>query len=105
MGPQLMENMRAQAVRFGAEIVTDDVTAIKAHGDIKSVTDGAGNVHQARALILATGSGYRELGLPDEKGSVVTVFRGAQPAMVSFSVIKILLLWVEVTLHLKKPPS
>ncbi len=67
MGPQLMENMRAQAVRFGAEIVTDDVTAIKAHGDIKSVTDGAGNVHQARALILATGSGYRELGLPDEK--------------------------------------
>ena len=67
MGPQLMENMRAQAVRFGAEIVTDDVTEINAHGDIKSVTDGSGNVHQARALILATGSGYRELGLPDEK--------------------------------------
>lgn len=67
MGPQLMENMRAQAVRFGAEIVTDDVSAITTHGDIKSVTDGAGNVHQARSLILATGSGYRELGLPDEK--------------------------------------
>lgn len=67
MGPQLMENMRAQAVRFGAEIVTDDVTEINAHGDIKSVTDGSGNVHQARALILATGSGYRELGLPNEK--------------------------------------
>lgn len=67
MGPQLMENMRAQAVRFGAEIVTDDVLAITTHGDIKSVTDGAGNVHQARSLILATGSGYRELGLPDEK--------------------------------------
>lgn len=67
MGPQLMENMRAQAVRFGAEIVTNDVTEINAHGDIKSVTDGSGNVHQARALILATGSGYRELGLPNEK--------------------------------------
>jgi thioredoxin reductase (NADPH) len=67
MGPQLMENMRAQAVRFGAEIVTNDVTEINAHGPIKSVTDGSGNVHQARALILATGSGYRELGLPDEK--------------------------------------
>ncbi len=67
MGPQLMENMRAQAVRFGAEIVTDDVTEIKAEGDVKYVTDGSGNVHQARALILATGSGYRELGLPNEK--------------------------------------
>lgn len=67
MGPALMENMRAQAVRFGAEIVTDDVTEIKAEGDVKYVTDGSGNVHQARALILATGSGYRELGLPNEK--------------------------------------
>ena len=67
MGPQLMENMRAQAVRFGAEILTDDVTEIKAEGDVKYVTDGSGNVYQARALILATGSGYRELGLPNEK--------------------------------------
>jgi thioredoxin reductase (NADPH) len=67
MGPQLMENMRAQAVRFGAEIITDDITEINVGGDIKFVTDGAGNVHQARTLILAMGSGYRELGLPDEK--------------------------------------
>ena len=67
MGPQLMEDMRAQAVRFGAEIITDDVTQINVDGDIKSVTDGAGNVHQAHTLILAMGSGYRELGLPDEK--------------------------------------
>jgi len=67
MGPQLMEDMRAQAVRFGAEIVTDDVTQISVDGDIKSVTDGAGNVHQAHTLILSMGSGYRELGLPDEK--------------------------------------
>ena len=67
MGPQLMEDMRAQAVRFGAEIITDDVTQINVDCDIKSVTDGAGNVHQAHALILSMGSGYRELGLPNEK--------------------------------------
>jgi thioredoxin reductase (NADPH) len=67
MGPQLMENMRAQAVRFGAEMITDDITEINVDGEIKSVTDGAGNVHQARTLILAMGSGYRELGLPNEK--------------------------------------
>ncbi|MDE0973961.1 MAG: thioredoxin-disulfide reductase [Candidatus Nanopelagicales bacterium] len=67
MGPQLMEDMRAQAVRFGSEIITDDVTQINVDGDIKSVTDGAGNVYQARTLILSMGSGYRELGLPDEK--------------------------------------
>lgn len=67
MGPQLMENMRAQAVRFGAEMITDDITEINVEGEIKSVTDGSGNVHQARTLILAMGSGYRELGLPNEK--------------------------------------
>lgn len=67
MGPQLMEDMRAQAVRFGTEIITDDVTQINVDGDIKSVTDGAGNVYQAHTLILSMGSGYRELGLPNEK--------------------------------------
>ena len=67
MGPQLMEDMRAQAVRFGSEIITDDVTQINVDGDIKSVRDGAGNVYQAHTLILSMGSGYRELGLPDEK--------------------------------------
>ena len=67
MGPQLMEQMRAQAVRFGAQIVTDDATAVDLLGSLKSVTDGAGTQHQARAVILAMGSGYRELGLPDEK--------------------------------------
>jgi thioredoxin reductase (NADPH) len=67
MGPQLMDEMRAQAERFGAELVTDDVTAVDLTGDVKQVTDGEGNVHHARAVILATGSGYRKLGLPDEE--------------------------------------
>lgn len=67
MGPQLMEQMRAQAVRFGAEIVTDDVVSVDLSGEIKSVTDGSGNTHTARSIILAMGSGYRELGLPNEK--------------------------------------
>jgi thioredoxin reductase (NADPH) len=67
MGPALMENLRAQAVRFGAELVTDDVTAVDLTGPIKAVTDGEGTVHHARAVILATGSGYRELGVDGEK--------------------------------------
>ena len=66
MGPQLMDEMRAQAERFGAELIPDDVTAVDLTGSIKRVTDGDGNVHEARAVILATGSGYRKLGLPDE---------------------------------------
>ena len=67
MGPQLMEQMRGQAERFGAELITDDVTEVNLDGDIKTVTDGSGNTYQARSVILAMGSGYRELGLPNEK--------------------------------------
>jgi len=66
-GPELMEHMRAQAVRFGAEIRTEDVVAVDLEGPVKSVTDGEGTVHQARSVILAMGSAYRELGLPNEK--------------------------------------
>ena len=67
MGPDLMDGMRAQAERFGAELVTDDVTAVDLSGEIKTVTDGEGTVHRARSVILAMGSAYRELGLPREK--------------------------------------
>lgn len=67
MGPALMENMRGQAARFGTEIITDDVTSMDLSGEIKTVVDGAGNTHQAKAIILAMGSGYRELGLENEK--------------------------------------
>jgi len=66
MGPELMDNMRGQAERFGAELVTDDVTAVDLTGPIKVVTDGAGNQHRAHAVILATGSGYRKLGVENE---------------------------------------
>lgn len=67
MGPQLMDHLRAQAERFGAELVPNDVTAVDLTGKTKVVTDGDGREHRARAVILAMGSGYRELGLTDEK--------------------------------------
>jgi thioredoxin reductase (NADPH) len=67
MGPDLMENMRAQAERFGTQIVTDDVESVRLEGDVKVVTDSEGTEHRARAVILAMGSAYRELGLPNEK--------------------------------------
>ena len=67
MGPDLMFTMRAQAERFGTEIITDDVTAVDLEGEIKTVVDGEGNTYRARSVILAMGSAYRELGLPDEK--------------------------------------
>ncbi|WP_406483540.1 thioredoxin-disulfide reductase [Streptomyces sp. NBC_01615] len=65
-GPELMINMRAQAERFGAEIIEDDIVSVDLSGDIKEVTDSAGTVHRAKAVIVATGSGYRKLGLPNE---------------------------------------
>ena len=67
MGPELMDNMRAQAERFGAELVSEDITAMDLTGAVKTVTDGYGNSFAARTVILATGSGYRKLGLPDEE--------------------------------------
>ena len=67
MGPDLMFAMRAQAERFGTEIITDDVVEVSLEGDVKTVTVGEGQTYAARAVILAMGSAYRELGLPDEK--------------------------------------
>jgi thioredoxin reductase (NADPH) len=66
MGPELMESMRKQAARFGTEIITDDVVEMDLKGDIKTIKDGSGNVVQARAVILATGSAYRHIGLANE---------------------------------------
>ncbi|MEU6080294.1 thioredoxin-disulfide reductase [Streptomyces sp. NPDC047108] len=66
MGPDLMDNMRAQSERFGAELVPDDVVAVDLTGEIKTVTDTAGTVHRARTVIVTTGSQHRKLGLPRE---------------------------------------
>ncbi|MFH7593863.1 thioredoxin-disulfide reductase [Streptomyces racemochromogenes] len=66
MGPDLMDNMRAQAERFGAELVPDDVVSVDLTGEIKTVTDTAGTVHRAKAVIVTTGSQHRKLGLPNE---------------------------------------
>ncbi len=66
MGPDLMDNMRAQAERFGAELIPDDVIAVDLTEDIKTVTDSAGTVHRAKTVIVTTGSQHRELGLPRE---------------------------------------
>ena len=67
MGPSLMENMKAQAKKFGANLITDDVTKVDLTGDVKIVWDGAGKEYRAHSVILATGSGYRELGIDREK--------------------------------------
>ena len=66
MGPDLMTNMQQQAERFGTEIVLDDVVKLELEGEIKRVTLGNGDVHEALAVIFATGSAYRKLGLEDE---------------------------------------
>jgi len=67
MGPDLMDNMRKQAKRFGAELITDDIVEMDLSGEIKVLKDGSGNTVKAKAVILATGSAYREIGLENEK--------------------------------------
>jgi thioredoxin reductase (NADPH) len=67
MGPDLMDQMRKQALRFGAELVTDDIVSMKLDGSIKELVDGAGNTIRAKAVVLAMGSAYKELGLTNEK--------------------------------------
>ena len=64
-GPDLMTAMRAQAEKFGAELVGDDVTSVDLSGPVKTVTTAEGS-WAAKAVILAMGSGYRKLGLADE---------------------------------------
>jgi thioredoxin reductase (NADPH) len=66
MGPDLMDNMRAQSERFGAELLPDDIVSVDLTDEIKTVTDSAGTVRRAKAVIIATGSQHRKLGLPRE---------------------------------------
>jgi thioredoxin reductase (NADPH) len=67
MGPELMESMRKQVERFDCKIITDDIVEMKLTGEIKEVTDGSGNTVKAKSVILAMGSAYKEIGLPNEK--------------------------------------
>jgi thioredoxin reductase (NADPH) len=67
MGPDLMDNMRKQAKRFGAELITDDIVEMDLSGEIKILKDGSGNTIQAKSVILAMGSAYKEIGLENEK--------------------------------------
>ena len=66
-GPELMENLRKQAERFGAEVLWDDAVSLQLDGPVKTVEVSGGETFQARAVIISTGSAYRELGLDDEK--------------------------------------
>jgi len=66
MGPEMMEQLRAQAERFGAEFITDDASALELTGEIKKVTVGD-KTYEAPAVILATGSAWRPLGVPGEQ--------------------------------------
>jgi thioredoxin reductase (NADPH) len=66
LGPDLMDAVRKQAERFGAELVPEDVTEVDLAVSPKIVKAG-GDTHLARTVIIATGSGYRELGVPGEK--------------------------------------
>jgi thioredoxin reductase (NADPH) len=66
MGPALMDDLRKQAEKFGAELVTDDVTDVDLTNETKIVVDSSGTPHHAKAVILAMGSGYRKLGIADE---------------------------------------
>lgn len=67
MGPDLMEQMRKQSLRFGANLVTDDIVSMNLDGEIKELEDGSGNKVRAKSIILAMGSAYKELGLANEK--------------------------------------
>ena len=67
MGPDLMDQMRSQAEKFGAQLISDDVEAVDLTGKVKKVTDSAGKVWKAKAVILAMGSGYRKLGVVGEE--------------------------------------
>jgi len=66
LGPDLMDQLRKQAERFGAELRADDVTEVDLRPDPKVIKAGE-DVFLARTVIVATGSGYRELGVPGEK--------------------------------------
>jgi thioredoxin reductase (NADPH) len=66
VGPQLMDSMRKQAERFGAEFITDDASRVELTGEVKRVWIGS-TEYRSRAVVLATGSAWRPLGVPGEQ--------------------------------------
>ena len=66
-GPELMDQMREQALRFGADLRMEDVESVSLDGPVKSVTTSEGETLQARAVILAMGAAARYLGVPGEQ--------------------------------------
>ena len=67
IGPDLMDKLKAQCEKFGTKLVRDDIVEMKLDGEIKTLLDGSGNTLRAKSVILATGSAYKEIGLPNEK--------------------------------------
>ena len=67
MGPELMDEMREQALRFGADLQMEDVESVSLHGPVKKVVTAGGETHRARAVILAMGAAARYLGVPGEQ--------------------------------------
>ena len=67
MGPDLMDSMQRQAERFGADLVFDDAVEVDLTGPVKVVRDRTGRTYRSRAVVLATGSGYRRLDVPGEE--------------------------------------
>jgi thioredoxin reductase (NADPH) len=67
LGPDLMAKFQEQAERFGTEVMLQDVVEVDLKANPKIVKCGNGDVFEAKAVILATGAAYRELGLPNEK--------------------------------------
>jgi len=67
IGPDLMDKLKAQSEKFGTKLVRDDIVEMKLDGEIKTLVDGSGNTLRAKSVILATGSAYKEIGLPNEK--------------------------------------
>jgi len=66
-GPELMDQMREQALRFGADLRMEDVESVSLQGPVKSVVSAEGQTFRARAVILAMGAAARYLGIPGEQ--------------------------------------
>ncbi len=104
MGPQLMDDLRKQAERFGAELVTDDVVEMDLSADPKVVKTSTGTFY-AKTVVLAMGSAYRNLDVPGESELSGRGCRGARPATASSSATKTSSWSAAATPLSRRPPS